>query len=109
LVYGSHTEQAYSSDGPTEDLYACSLTVVELMLMFLWRNPSVLFAFVVIFIVEPNLLGLERLGPKRLGAGTTWGRSGLRPDQFDTIQNDLHKLSIWEQKWKMAFDSFQPK
>jgi hypothetical protein len=45
LVYGSHTEQAYSSDGPTEDLYACSLTVVE-------------------------------------------------PDRPDTIQNDLHKLSI---------------
>jgi hypothetical protein len=51
LVYGSHTEQAYSSDGPTEDLYACSLTVVELILMFLWRNPSVLFAFVVILFI----------------------------------------------------------
>ena len=48
LVYGSHTEQAYSSDGRTRDLYACSLTVVELMLMFLRRNTSVLFAFVVI-------------------------------------------------------------
>ena len=23
LVYGSHTEQAYSSDGRTKDLYAC--------------------------------------------------------------------------------------
>ena len=46
LVYGSHTEQAYSSENRTRDLYARSLTVVELMLMFLWRNPSVLFAFV---------------------------------------------------------------
>ena len=26
LVYGSHTEQAYSRDGRTRDLYACSLT-----------------------------------------------------------------------------------
>jgi hypothetical protein len=46
LVYGFHTEQAYSSENRTRDLYARSLTVVELMLMFLWRNPSVLFAFV---------------------------------------------------------------
>ena len=45
LVHGSHTEQAYSSDGRTRDLYACSLTVVELMLMFLQRKPSVLFGF----------------------------------------------------------------
>ena len=30
LVYGSHTEQAYSSEGRTRDLYACSLTVAEL-------------------------------------------------------------------------------
>jgi hypothetical protein len=51
LVYGSHTEQAYSSDGRTRNLYACSLTVVELMLMFLRRNPSVLFAFVVILFI----------------------------------------------------------
>ena len=48
LVYGSHTEQTYSSDGRTKDVYACSLTLVELMLMFLRRNPSVLFAFVLI-------------------------------------------------------------
>ena len=33
LVYGSHTEQTYSSDGRTKDVYACSLTLVELMLM----------------------------------------------------------------------------
>ena len=26
LVYGSHTEQAYSRDGRTRDLHACSLT-----------------------------------------------------------------------------------
>jgi len=26
LVHGSHTEQAYSSDGRTRDMYACSLT-----------------------------------------------------------------------------------
>ena len=54
LVHGSHTEQAYSSDGPTKDLYACSLTVVELMLMFLRRYPSVLFAFVmIVFLAIP--------------------------------------------------------
>ena len=51
LVYGSHTEQAYSSDGRTKDLYACSLTLVELMLMFLRRNPSVLFASVVMLFI----------------------------------------------------------
>ena len=51
LVYGSHTEQAYSSDGRTKDLYACSLTLVELMLMFLRRNPSVLLAFVVMLFI----------------------------------------------------------
>ena len=26
LVHGSHTEQAYSSDGRTKDIYACFLT-----------------------------------------------------------------------------------
>jgi hypothetical protein len=51
LVYGSHTEQAYSSDDRTRDLYACSLTVVELMLMFLRKNPSVLLAFVVMLFI----------------------------------------------------------
>jgi hypothetical protein len=51
LVYGSHTEQAYSSDHRTRDLYACFLTVVELMLMFLRMNPSVLFAFVVMLFI----------------------------------------------------------
>ena len=48
LVY---TVQAYSSDGRTRDLYACSLTEVELMLMFLRRNPNVLLAFVVILFI----------------------------------------------------------
>ena len=51
LVYGSHTEQAYSSDGRTKDLYACSLTLVELMLMFLRRNLSVLLVFVVMLFI----------------------------------------------------------
>jgi hypothetical protein len=51
LVYGSHTEWAYSSDGRTKDLYACSLTLLELMFMFLRRNPSVLFAFVVMLFI----------------------------------------------------------
>ena len=50
-AYGSHTKQAYSSDGRTRDLYACSLTVVQLTLIFLRRNPSVLFAFVVILFI----------------------------------------------------------
>jgi hypothetical protein len=40
-----------SSDGRTRDLYACSLTVVRLMLMFLRRKPSVLFAFVVMLFI----------------------------------------------------------
>ena len=31
LRWGSHTEQAYSSDGLTNDVYACSLTKVEPM------------------------------------------------------------------------------
>ena len=48
LVYGSHTEQTYLSDGRTKDVYACFLTLVELMLMFLRRNPSVLFVFALI-------------------------------------------------------------
>ena len=52
LVYGSHTEQAYSSDGRTKDLFACSLTLVELMFMFLWRNPSVLLAFDVMLFIR---------------------------------------------------------
>ena len=49
LVYGSHTEQSYSSGGRTKDLYACSLTLVELM--FLRRNPSVMLAFVVMLFI----------------------------------------------------------
>jgi hypothetical protein len=51
LVYGFHTEQAYACDGRTSDLYACSLPVMELMLVFLVRNISVLPAFVVILFI----------------------------------------------------------
>ena len=43
--YGSQTEQAYSTVGLTKDLYACSFTEAELMFKFLFRKPSVLFAF----------------------------------------------------------------
>jgi hypothetical protein len=44
LVHGSHTEQAYSSDGWTRDLYACSLTSGETDVnISIQRNPSVLF------------------------------------------------------------------
>jgi hypothetical protein len=58
LVYGSQTEEANSGDGRTRDLYACSLTVVELMLMFLRRKPSVLFAFVVMLFIYHNICNL---------------------------------------------------
>ena len=51
LVHDSHTEQALSSDCRTRNVYACSLTVVKLMLIFLWNNPSVLFASVVILFI----------------------------------------------------------
>jgi hypothetical protein len=37
-------EQAYSSDGLTNDLYACSLTEVEPMLRLRRRKPRVLLA-----------------------------------------------------------------
>ena len=50
--YGSQTEQAYSKDGRTNDLYACSFTDVELMLIFLRKKPNVLFAFFVILFRE---------------------------------------------------------
>jgi hypothetical protein len=42
LRWGSHTEEAYSSDGLTNDLYACSLTEVEPMLRLRRRKPRVL-------------------------------------------------------------------
>jgi hypothetical protein len=42
LRWGSHTEQAYSSDGLTNDLYACSLTEVEPMFRLRRRKPRVL-------------------------------------------------------------------
>ena len=59
VVYGSHTGQAYSSDGRIRDAYACSLAVVELFffLIFLRRNPRVLFAFVVIQVIIKLLNG----------------------------------------------------
>ena len=51
LVYGPHTEQAYACDGRTSDLYDCSLLVMELMLVFLARNISLLPAFVLILFI----------------------------------------------------------
>ena len=44
LRWGSHTEQAYSSDGLTNDWYACSLTEVEPLLRLRRRKPRVLLA-----------------------------------------------------------------
>ena len=44
LRWGSHTEQAYSSDGLTNDLYACSLTEVEPMFRLQRKKPRVLLA-----------------------------------------------------------------
>jgi hypothetical protein len=62
LVYGFHAEQAYSSDGRTRDLYASSLTVTvaELILIFLRRNPSVLLAFVVRDNTRVRIIFLSR-------------------------------------------------
>ena len=45
LMWGSHTEQAYSSDGLTNALYACSLTEVEPMFRLRRRKSRVLLAF----------------------------------------------------------------
>ena len=44
IEYGSHTGEQYSSMGLTSPLYAVSLTCVVLILRFLWRNASCLFA-----------------------------------------------------------------
>ena len=44
LRWKSHTEQAHSSDGLTNDLYACSLTEVEPMFRLWRRKPRVLLA-----------------------------------------------------------------
>jgi hypothetical protein len=41
---GSHTEQAYPSNGLTNDLYACSLTEVEPMFRLRRKKPRVLLA-----------------------------------------------------------------
>ena len=41
---GSHTVLQYSSFGRTSDLYALSLTLLELILRFLFKHPSVWFA-----------------------------------------------------------------
>ena len=46
LRWGSHTEQAYSRDDLTNDLYACSLTEVEPMFRLRRRKPRVLLALV---------------------------------------------------------------
>ena len=42
LRWGSHTEQTYSRDGLTNDLYVCSLTEVEPMFRLRRRKPRVL-------------------------------------------------------------------
>ena len=49
LVWGSQTVDEYSRMGRTKVLYANSLTVLELILRFLRRNPSVLFALAEMF------------------------------------------------------------
>jgi hypothetical protein len=62
LVYGSHTEQAYSSDGRTKDLYACSLTLVELMFMFLRRNPRLtVYQLKLHLFVYPLAVGMKEI------------------------------------------------
>ena len=73
LVCGSHTEQAYSSDGRTMDFYACSLTVAGLTLIFLRRNPSVLFAFIVILFIWLSYLKSDCIvTPIYLSLSTCW-------------------------------------
>ena len=49
LRWESHTEKAYSSDGLTNDLYACSLTEVETMFTLRRKKPRV-------FLVLPQIL-----------------------------------------------------
>jgi hypothetical protein len=49
LRWESHTEQAYSSNGLTNDLYACSLTEVETMFTLRRKKPRV-------FLVLPQIL-----------------------------------------------------
>ena len=44
LRWGSHTEEAYSSDGLTNDLYACSLMEVEPLFRLRRRKPRILLA-----------------------------------------------------------------
>jgi hypothetical protein len=40
------------------------------------------------------LFGQNRLGPERLGTGTTWGRTGLGPDRPDTVT--CHPIEVFE-------------
>jgi hypothetical protein len=44
LIWGSYTEQAYSSDGLTNNVYACSLTEVELIFKLPSKKPKLLLA-----------------------------------------------------------------
>ena len=51
LKWGSLTEQAYSSDGLTNDLYNCSLTEMEAMFRLRRKKPRVLLALPHMFLV----------------------------------------------------------
>ena len=104
LVYGSRAERAYASYDRTRDLYACSLTVVELMLIFLRRNPSVLLAFVVIlFIWLSHLRSACIVTPRylALSACSSWSQCLCRMHEyflvvlFRMMDSTLH-LSGWK-------------
>ena len=60
-VYGCHTLLAYTCVGLTNDIYACSFTLVEVMLRFLLGNLSVFNCFVayVVYVTMPFQVGLD--------------------------------------------------
>ena len=53
LVYMSHTGQTYASYGWTRDLYACSLTVVGVILIFLQKKCRVCLCYNTIYMDIP--------------------------------------------------------
>ena len=102
LVYGCHTKQAYACDGRTSDLYDCSLPVMELMLVFLARNISLLPAFVLIlFIWLSHLRSHCIVTPRFLSLSTCsswcpyWMYAYFTGVLFRVMDSTLH-LSGWK-------------
>ena len=50
FIVGSQADQAYSSDGLTRNVYACSFTEVELMLRFRRRKSNIFIGLCTIII-----------------------------------------------------------